>query len=154
MQMCTVSLSTWSLRKVVCLPNGHCFTPLLSSLGKAFKAWGPFFFPSKLLRAGRSSSSQEGFDFWKKPNTIWIQVWWIRWGLKRRTIFGQIQGMMLRTQADGLRRLRNWPWSEFQGGCNDSFTGGNIQPRKGTISLCQVNSKVWKSSLISSAVPH
>lgn len=52
-----------------------------------------FFSPPKILRAGRSSSSQEGCDFWKEPNSIWIQVWWIRWSLKpRNTIFGQIQG--------------------------------------------------------------
>lgn len=59
----------------------------------------------------------------------------------RNTIFGQIQGMMLRASADCLWWLRRWLWSEFQGSCKNSFTRGDVQPEQGTVSSCCVSRK-------------
>lgn len=71
--MSIASLSTCSASEdqVPGPPGWPLLTPALSTWGMALQAGGPlfllFFFP-RILRTGRSSYSQEGFDFWKEPN--------------------------------------------------------------------------------------
>lgn len=128
----------------LCQPAGDFFAPFLSFWVWPSKPQARFVFP-QILWAGRSSSSQERFNFWKAPNIIWFPVWWIRWGCKfRNTIFGQIQGMPLRHQADlfgvarklALKWIPRRLWEQFR--WRTAPTGLYI--------LWHVNTKVRESS--------